>query len=60
MASPALAIPPDLTAVEFPISTSSIGTVIATAGATMLIVVFGIMIGFRLVKKLTARATASV
>jgi len=59
-ASVAMAVPPDLTAIELPVSGSSIGTAVATVGAAMLIILFPIIVGFKMVKALLRRATSAV
>lgn len=52
--------PPDLPAITFPISPSSIVTSIVTAGATILVLVFGVVVGFTLIRKLMRRLKGSV
>lgn len=56
----ASASPPSMPTITFPIDQASIGTAVATAGALILITTFGVMIGFKLVRKLTRRVTGSV
>lgn len=51
--------PPDMPAITFPISTASIGTAIATAGATILFLVFGYKVGFRAVYALAAKVMSA-
>ena len=52
--------PPTMPAITFPIDTASIVTAIATAGATLLILVFGVRVGFKFVWKLMRRTQSSV
>jgi hypothetical protein len=47
-------------AITFPIEPESLGSVIAVAGGTMLVILFGIAIGFALVKRLKSRLTKAV
>jgi hypothetical protein len=47
-------------AITFPIDPESLGSVIAVAGGTMLVILFGIAIGFALVKRLKSRLTKAV
>lgn len=60
LGSSALAVTPTMPAIDLPIDASSIVTAVATAGATMLIAVIGVTIGFRLIRKLAKRATSAV
>ena len=62
LALPAMAqyTPPSMTAVDFPIDAASIGTVVATAGATALLVIFGWVVGFRLIKAIMHRVKNAV
>lgn len=60
LVTPALASPPSMGAVEFPVDTASVVTAIATAGGTILVLYFGVRIGFSLVKKLFGRTQSSI
>ncbi len=59
-ATVAMATPPVLPEIDFPISITSIASEIATAGATILLLVFGVWVGFKFVKKLMRRVASSV
>lgn len=52
--------PPTLDEITFPIDTASIATAIGTAGAALLLLVFGWRVGFKFVNKLMRRLTSSV
>jgi hypothetical protein len=52
--------PPMMTEVVFPVDTESVVTAIGVAGGTILLLVFGLAIGFRLVKKLYERSMMGV
>lgn len=52
--------PPTMPAVTFPVDTASIATAIGVAGGTILLAVFGVVIGFSLVKKLFFRVKAAI
>jgi hypothetical protein len=47
-------------AITFPIEPESLGTAIAVAGGTMLVILFGVGIGFALVKALRGKLTKAV
>lgn len=59
LASSALAAP-TMGPIEFPIDIASVGTALAAAGAAILLIVFGLWVGFKLVKRLVRRATNAV
>jgi len=59
-ASMAAATPPPLPDIVFPINTASIATKIGVAGAAILLLVFGVAIGFSFVKKLMKRVKSAV
>lgn len=59
LASPAFAAP-TMDAIDFPIDIASVGTALAAAGAAILLIVFGLWVGFKLVKRLVRRATNAV
>jgi hypothetical protein len=59
-AAPAMADPPVMGAVTFPVDTASVVTVIGVAGGTILLLVFGLAIGFKLIKKLFSRSAAAI
>jgi hypothetical protein len=52
--------PPDMAAVEFPVSIASIVLVLTTAGGLLLLAYFGPKIGFSFIKKLLARLQKAV
>jgi len=52
--------PPSMPAITFPVDTASVVTALVTAGATILILVFGPKIGFGLVWKLMKRIRSSI
>jgi len=59
LSSPVLAAP-TMDAIDFPIDIASVGTALAAAGAAILLIVFALWIGFKLVKRLVVRATNAV
>jgi hypothetical protein len=56
----ALATTPTMDAVAFPIDTASIVTAVVGAGAAILVLYFGVRVGFRMVKSLLSRTMKSV
>jgi len=52
--------PPTLDEITFPLDTASIALAIGTAGAGILLLVFGWKVGFRLVNKLMRRMTSGI
>ena len=60
LAAPALATPPTMSAVAFPIDTAAIVSAVVTAGAAILILIFGVKVGFKMVWKLLNRTTKAV
>lgn len=52
--------PPSMGAISFPIDLESVATAIAVAGGTILLLVFGISVGFSLAKKLMKRTKETV
>lgn len=60
VAAPVLADPPEMDAVVFPVDTDSVVTSIATAGGTILLLVFSVAIGFYLIKKLYNRVRHAI
>lgn len=60
LAVSANATPPDMDAVTFPISTTSIVAAISTAGAAILLLVFPLRVGFSLIRRLAAKAMRAV
>lgn len=55
-----LATPPDMDAVTFPISTTSIIAAISTAGAAILLLIFPLRVGFSLIRRLASKAMKAV
>lgn len=51
---------PAMDPVTFPVDTASIASEIATAGGTILLLSFGVILGFALVRKLMKRVKAAV
>lgn len=60
MATSALAGPPTMPAIELPVDAESVAAAIALVGGTILLLVFGVAIGFALAKKLKSRIMRSV
>jgi len=56
----ALAVPPDMAAIEFPITLSSIALAIVGAGVACLLIVIGPKVAFGLVKRVARALTRSV
>jgi hypothetical protein len=52
--------PPEMPAITFPVSLSSVATAIVAAGATLLLAYFGVRVGFGFAKKLMNRLKSSV
>ena len=52
--------PPTLDSITFPLDTASIALAIGTAGAGILLLVFGWKVGFKLVNKLMRRMTSGI
>ena len=59
-ASVASADPLVMDPVSFPVDVESLASTIAAAGGIMLVALFGVAIGFALIKKLKRRLTAAV
>jgi hypothetical protein len=60
VALPALADPPTMPTVTYPIDTASIVTAITAAGVTVLLLSFGIHVAFGFAKKLFRRVKSAV
>ena len=56
----AIPVPPDLEAIWFPLTFSSIALAVGTAGATMIGLWATYKIGFKLVRKLTNRTGSTI